>query len=142
LGWDESAAALIGFAAEANAGTNYYVVDNDFTRASTAVQLASPYPAPTASSFTVMRKNRGTAGLIYTLSSASPLTYANVGPFDCTIYLTYTTGGASGITLQTPGQASASAVPPGANQIFVPVGATLTVTSSSPAIQATTFCVP
>jgi hypothetical protein len=57
-------------------------------------------------------------------------------------YLTYSTGSATSISLQMPGQATAASIPTVANQVLVPVGATLAVATSGSTINATGFCIP
>jgi len=141
LGSFDSSSTFDCLRVEAPANPNFHFASNDCTG---AVDTPSPiiYPAPSPSAsvgfLPVIRNNRGSAGFIYGIM-ALPSTLYNYGPFDCTYYVSLN-GGTASLSLAYPG-GSTTSLPTGTTTVFLPVGASLTATTTgSPMI--TGFCLP
>ena len=144
LGYFDSEATWDCYRVEAAANPNLHIAGNDCAGANdpSPNPYASPYPLASVGYLPAIRNHRSVTGFIYGPTSGAPAV-TNLGPYDCTYYISWTGATVTALSLQYAGQAArnilSSPLPP---TIFVPVGATLasTVTAGSPSSIA--FCLP
>jgi hypothetical protein len=128
----------IGFQIDAPV-SNYFVANNDVFSAGTPAVVVSPSPFPAASPF-IIRENRGynpTIGLGAPGFPASGYSYSNLGPLDCTFYVSWPHGG----TATASGSNGFGSTLTAPTQIYLPVGTTITVSySGTPTPSWVSFC--